>query len=86
MFLQESADEVIDIFSQSESSALISVCASPSMINISADRTLRVLHRLEDTAGVSVPLTITMATLALRLDDLQQFMQLLDRHAEVSAE
>ncbi|XP_024921146.1 BLOC-2 complex member HPS3 isoform X3 [Cynoglossus semilaevis] len=80
---QESADEVIDIFSQSESSALISVCASPSMINISADRTLQVLHRLEDTAGVSVPLTITMATLALRLDDLQQFMQLLDRHAEM---
>ncbi|XP_071342477.1 BLOC-2 complex member HPS3 isoform X2 [Trachinotus anak] len=80
---QESADEVIDIFSQSDPSELISVCASPSMINISPARTLQILQRLEDTSGVSVPLTITMATMMLRLDDLPQFTQLLDRHAEM---
>ncbi|XP_008282512.1 BLOC-2 complex member HPS3 isoform X4 [Stegastes partitus] len=80
---QEVADEVIDIFSQSEPSQLISVCASPSMINISPARTLQILQRLEDTTGVSVPLTITMATLMLRLGDLPQYIQLMERHAEM---
>lgn len=80
---QEAADEVIDIFSQSEPSQLISVCASASMINISPDRTLRILQHLEDTTGVSVPLTITMATLMLRLGDMPQYTQLMERHAEM---
>uniref|UniRef100_A0A3P8TDV0 HPS3 biogenesis of lysosomal organelles complex 2 subunit 1 n=1 Tax=Amphiprion percula TaxID=161767 RepID=A0A3P8TDV0_AMPPE len=80
---QEAADEVIHIFSQSEPSQLISVCASASMINISPDRTLRILQHLEDTTGVSVPLTITMATLMLRLGDLPQYTQLMERHAEM---
>uniref|UniRef100_A0A4W6F700 HPS3 biogenesis of lysosomal organelles complex 2 subunit 1 n=1 Tax=Lates calcarifer TaxID=8187 RepID=A0A4W6F700_LATCA len=80
---QESADEVIDIFGQSDPSELITVCASPSMINVSPARTLQILQRLEDTAGVSVPLTITMATMMLRLDDLPQYTQLINRHAEM---
>ncbi|XP_023129676.2 Hermansky-Pudlak syndrome 3 protein isoform X2 [Amphiprion ocellaris] len=80
---QEAADEVIHIFSQSEPSQLISVCASASMINISPDRTLRILQHLEDTTCVSVPLTITMATLMLRLGDLPQYTQLMERHAEM---
>ncbi|XP_062252058.1 Hermansky-Pudlak syndrome 3 protein isoform X1 [Platichthys flesus] len=80
---QESADEVVDIFSQSDPSEIISVCASPSMTNISPARTLRVFQHLEATAGVSVPLTITMATMMLRLDDLPQFTQLMDRHPEM---
>ncbi|XP_037626797.1 Hermansky-Pudlak syndrome 3 protein isoform X3 [Sebastes umbrosus] len=80
---QEAADEVINIFSQSESSQLVSVCASPSMINISPAQTLQILQHLEDTAGVSVPLTTTMATLMLRLDDLPQYTQLMERHAEM---
>lgn len=53
------------------------------MKGISAARTLRILRRLEDTAGVSVPLTITMATMMLRLGDLQQYTELMERHAEV---
>ncbi|XP_059197814.1 Hermansky-Pudlak syndrome 3 protein isoform X2 [Centropristis striata] len=80
---QEAADEVINIFSQSEPSQLVSVCASPSMINISPAQTLRILQHLEDSAGVSVPLTITMATMMLRLDDLPQYTQLMERHAEM---
>ncbi|XP_029987900.1 BLOC-2 complex member HPS3 isoform X2 [Sphaeramia orbicularis] len=80
---QEAADEMIDIFSQSEPSQLISVCASPSMIHLSPDRTLQILKHLEDTTGVSVPLTITMATMALRVDDMLQYTQLMDRHAEM---
>nr|XP_019960477.1 PREDICTED: Hermansky-Pudlak syndrome 3 protein isoform X1 [Paralichthys olivaceus] len=80
---QESADEVIDIFSQSDPSELISVCASPSMTNISPARTLQIFQHLEDSAGVSVPLTITMATMMLRLDNLPQFSQLMDRHPEM---
>lgn len=80
---QETANEVIDIFSQSEPSQLVDVCASPIMIHASPARTLRILQHLEDTAGVSVTLTITMATLALRLDDMLQFRQLMDRHSEV---
>ncbi|KAM7409251.1 hypothetical protein PAMA_000959 [Pampus argenteus] len=80
---QEAADEVIDIFSQSEPSQLVGVCTSPSMINISPARTLQILQRLEDSAGVSVPLTITMATMMLRLGDLPQYTQLMDRHAEM---
>ncbi|XP_034558099.1 Hermansky-Pudlak syndrome 3 protein isoform X2 [Notolabrus celidotus] len=80
---QETADEVIDIFSQSEPSQLISVCASPPMTNISPARTLQILQNLEDTAGVSVPLTITMATMMLLMDDLLQYTQLMERHAEM---
>lgn len=41
------------------------------------------LQHLEDTAGVSVALTIVMATMALRMDDLPQYTQLMDRHTEV---
>lgn len=83
LFRQEEADEVIDIFSQSEPSQLVSVCASPPMVNISPERTLQILRRLEDTAGVSVPLTITMATMMLLMDDVPQYTQLMERHAEV---
>lgn len=54
------------------------------MVNISPERTLRILRRLEDTAGVSVPLTITMATMMLLMDDVAQYTQLMERHAEVS--
>lgn len=81
--MQETADEIIDIFSQSEPSQLVSVCVSPSMVNINPARTLQILQHLEDTVGVSVTLTITMATMALRLDDLVQYTQLIARHAEV---
>ncbi|XP_044055928.1 Hermansky-Pudlak syndrome 3 protein isoform X3 [Siniperca chuatsi] len=80
---QEAADEVVDIFSQSEPSQLVSVCASPPMINISPARTLQILQHLEDTAGVSVPLTITMATMMLLLKDLPHYTQLMERHAEM---
>ncbi|XP_061831508.2 BLOC-2 complex member HPS3 isoform X1 [Nerophis lumbriciformis] len=80
---QEAADELIDIFSQTEPSQLINVCASPTMINVNPSRTLRILQHLEDTIGVSVALTITMATMLLRLDDLSQYTQLMERHAEM---
>lgn len=80
---QEEADEVINIFSQSEPSLLVNVCASPCMRNISVARTLQILKHLEDTAGVSVPLTITMATLMLRQGDLLRYTELMERHAEV---
>ncbi|XP_063357215.1 Hermansky-Pudlak syndrome 3 protein isoform X2 [Pelmatolapia mariae] len=80
---QEAADEVIDIFSQSEHLMLVSVCTSPCMINVSPARTLQILQNLEDSVGVSVSLTITMATMMLRLGDLQQYTQLMERHAEM---
>ncbi|KAF7654019.1 hypothetical protein LDENG_00075770 [Lucifuga dentata] len=79
---QESADEVIDIFSQSEPSYLVNVCASPAMVHASPAHVLKLLQDLEDT-GWSVPLTITMATMALRLNDLLQYTQLMSRHAEM---
>lgn len=81
--LQETADEIVDIFSQSEPSQLVSVCVSPALINVSPGRTLQMMQHLEDTAGVSVALTIVMATMALRMDDLPQYTQLMDRHTEV---
>lgn len=81
--MQEAADEVISIFSQSEPSQLVSVCASWPMTNISPARTMGILQQLEDTMGVSVPLTITMATMMLLLDDLPEYTRLMERHAEV---
>lgn len=83
LFLQETADEIIDIFSQSEPSQLVSVCVSPALINISPSRTLQILQHLEDTTGVTVILTIVMATMSLLMDDLPQYTQLMDRHTEV---
>lgn len=62
---------------------LVSVCASSCMINVSPARTLQILQNLENSVGVSVSLTITMATMMLRLGDLQQYTQLMERHAEV---
>lgn len=81
--LQATADEVVDIFSQSDPLQLVSVCVSPSMVNISPARTLQILQQLEDTMGVSVTLTITMATMTLHLGDLAQYTQLMGRHTEV---
>ncbi|XP_034035350.1 Hermansky-Pudlak syndrome 3 protein isoform X2 [Thalassophryne amazonica] len=80
---QEVADEVIDIFSQSEPSQVISVCNSPAMLHVSPARTLQVLQHLENTVGVSVPLTLTMATMVLCLGDLAHYTELMDRHAEM---
>ncbi|KAK7888613.1 hypothetical protein WMY93_024173 [Mugilogobius chulae] len=80
---QEAADEVIDIFSQSEPLQLMGVCSSPIMVHVSPSRTLEILGRLEESAGVSVTLTITMATLALRLDNRTLYRQLMDRHSEM---
>lgn len=81
--LQEAADEIVDVFSQSEPSQLVGVCASPAMANVDPGRTLQVLQHAEDRMGVSVTLTVTMAAMTLRLDDLAQYTQLIDRHAEV---
>ncbi|XP_017294897.1 Hermansky-Pudlak syndrome 3 protein isoform X2 [Kryptolebias marmoratus] len=80
---QEAADEVIEIFSQSEPSLLVNVCASPCMMSTSPARALQILQHLENTGGVSVPLTITMATMMLRLGDLPQYTELMERHAEM---
>lgn len=80
---QEAADEIIDIFSQSEPSQLVAVCCSPIMVHVCPARTMTILRHLEDSAGVSVTLTITMATLALRLDNMVQYRQLMDRHSEM---
>ncbi|KAM3876039.1 BLOC-2 complex member HPS3 [Diretmus argenteus] len=80
---QETADDIIDVFSQSEPSHLVSVCASPSMLHASPAQAMLRLQHLESTAGASVPLTITMATMALRMDDLPQYTQLMDRHTEM---
>jgi len=81
--LQEAADEIIHIFSQTEPSQLVTVCASPAMVNVSPSKVLRRLQHLELATGMSVPLTITMATMALRLDDLRQYTELMEKHAEV---
>ncbi|KAJ3599729.1 hypothetical protein NHX12_033685 [Muraenolepis orangiensis] len=80
---QEAADEIIDIFSRTEPSQLANVCASPAMASVSAAKVLRRLQHLEQATGMSVPLTITMATMALRLDDLQRYTELMDKHAEM---
>lgn len=80
---QELADEVIDIFSQSEPSELVSVCSSPMMVHVHPARTMSILRHLEDSTGVSVTLTITMASLALRMDDITLYRQLMDRHSEM---
>ncbi|XP_054913676.1 Hermansky-Pudlak syndrome 3 protein isoform X3 [Poeciliopsis prolifica] len=80
---QEDADEVARIFSQSEPSMLVSVCASPCMMNVDPAAALQILQRLEETSGVSVPLTITMATMMLRLGDVARCTELMERHAEL---
>ncbi|XP_047231628.1 Hermansky-Pudlak syndrome 3 protein isoform X2 [Girardinichthys multiradiatus] len=80
---QEDADEVTSIFSQSEPSMLVSVCASPCMMNVDPAATLQMLQHLEDTSGVSVPLTITMATMMLRLGNMARYTELMERHAEM---
>ncbi|MEQ2185228.1 hypothetical protein GOODEAATRI_016081, partial [Goodea atripinnis] len=80
---QEDADEVTIIFSQSEPSMLVSVCASPCMMNVDPAATLQLLQHLEDTSGVSVPLTITMATMMLRLGNMARYAELMERHAEM---
>ncbi|KAG7266202.1 hypothetical protein CRUP_012631, partial [Coryphaenoides rupestris] len=81
--LQEAADEIIDIFSQTEPSQLVTVCASPAMLNVSPSKVRRRLQHLSLATGMSVPLTLTMATMALRLDDLRQYTELMEKHAEM---
>ena len=83
LHLQEAADEIIDIFSQTEPSQLVTVCASPAMADVSPAKVLRRLQHLEQATGMSVPLTVTMATMSLRLDDLRRYTELMEKHAEV---
>ncbi|MEQ2197650.1 hypothetical protein XENOCAPTIV_001522, partial [Xenoophorus captivus] len=66
-----------------EPSMLVSVCASPCMMNVDPAATLQMLQHLEDTSGVSVPLTITMATMMLRLGNMARHTELMERHAEM---
>ncbi|KAK0134912.1 Hermansky-Pudlak syndrome 3 protein [Merluccius polli] len=80
---QEAADEIIDIFSQTEPSQLVTVCASPAMAQVSSAKVLQRLHHLEQATGMSVPLTLTMATMALRLDDSRRYTELMEKHAEM---
>ncbi|XP_059922179.1 Hermansky-Pudlak syndrome 3 protein isoform X3 [Gadus macrocephalus] len=80
---QEAADEIIDIFSQTEPSQLVTVCASPAMADVSPAKVLRRLQHLEQATGISVPLTVTMATMSLRLDDLRRYTELMEKHAEM---
>ncbi|KAM8883472.1 BLOC-2 complex member HPS3 isoform 2-T2 [Synchiropus picturatus] len=79
----ESADEVVDIFSEAEPSELVRVCSSPCMIRVNAARTHEILQRLECAKGVQVPLTVTMAAMMLQLGDITRFTQLMERHGEM---
>ncbi|XP_056132154.1 Hermansky-Pudlak syndrome 3 protein isoform X2 [Lampris incognitus] len=80
---QETAGEVAEVFSWSEPYQLTNVCASPCMANVDPAQALLRLQHLEDSSGMTVPLTITMATMALRLDDLPRYQQLMSRHSEM---
>ncbi|KAM6963134.1 BLOC-2 complex member HPS3 [Aplochiton taeniatus] len=80
---QETADNVVEIFSQSEPSQLVGVCASRCMVLASPASALSRLRRLEAATAVSVPLTVTMATMALRMADQPAYRQLMERHAEM---
>lgn len=74
---------MLDIFGMAEPSQLPHVIASPSMARASPDCGLAHLERLESIGAPSVPLTLSKASLALRMADLQLYRQHMGQHTEV---
>ncbi|KAJ8374350.1 hypothetical protein SKAU_G00049300 [Synaphobranchus kaupii] len=80
---QETADAVLDIFGEAEPAQLLHVVSSPFMRRASPVPALAHLERREAAGAPSVVLTLTMATLALRLGDAALYRQQMGRHAEM---
>ncbi|XP_029564024.1 BLOC-2 complex member HPS3 isoform X2 [Salmo trutta] len=83
LLTEETANEVLDIFGVAEPSQLPHVIASPSMARASPDCGLAHLERLESIGAPSVPLTLSKASLALRMADLQLYRQHMGQHTEM---
>ncbi|XP_013979101.1 BLOC-2 complex member HPS3 isoform X2 [Salmo salar] len=83
LLTEETANEVLDIFGMAEPSQLPHVIASPSMARASPDCGLAHLERLESIGAPSVPLTLSKASLALRMADLQLYRQHMGQHTEM---
>ncbi|KAG7488116.1 hypothetical protein MATL_G00031010 [Megalops atlanticus] len=80
---EETANTMLDIFSAAEPAQLPHVVSSPFMRSASPASALAHLERLEASGAPSVTLTLTQAALALRMGDIQQYKQQMDRHAEM---
>lgn len=83
LYLQETANTVLEIFSQAEPSQLPYVVSSSFMKNANPVRARAHLEQLELGGAPSVTVTLCKAAQALRLGDLHYYQQQMDRHAEV---
>ncbi|XP_076879476.1 BLOC-2 complex member HPS3 isoform X3 [Brachyhypopomus gauderio] len=80
---EETANTMLDIFSQSEPEQLPHVVNSRFMAKADPTCVLEHLSRLEVSGVSSVTLTLCKAAQALRLGQLQQYHQQMDRHTEM---
>ncbi|XP_048832254.1 Hermansky-Pudlak syndrome 3 protein isoform X2 [Brienomyrus brachyistius] len=80
---EETANLVLDIFASTELAQLPHIINSPIMRHGSPASALPLLEKLEAEGGPSVTVTLTKAALHLRLGNLQQYKQEMDRHTEM---
>lgn len=83
LYLQETANTVLEIFSKAEPGQLPYVVSSSFMKNANPACARAHLEQLELSGAPSVTVTLCKAAQALRLEDLHYYQQQMDRHAEV---
>ncbi|MGH0141453.1 UNVERIFIED_CONTAM: hypothetical protein FKN15_074237 [Acipenser sinensis] len=78
---EETAGQVLHIFSTAEPSQLPHVVCSPCMLHANHATAFTCLEKLEATFP-SVIVTLTKAAIALKMENLQQYKTEMERHAE----
>lgn len=83
LYLQETANTVLEIFGKAEPGQLPYVVSSSFMKNANPICVRAHLEHLELSGAPSVTVSLCKAAQALRLGDLHYYQQQMDRHAEV---
>ncbi|CAI9572386.1 unnamed protein product, partial [Staurois parvus] len=77
-----SSFEVLHIFKATEPQQLPNVLSSPCMVNVCPVKSMDFLEKLESVACPAV-ISLTKATMALRIHDLQKYEAEMKRHSEI---
>ncbi|XP_035379125.1 Hermansky-Pudlak syndrome 3 protein [Electrophorus electricus] len=80
---EETANTVLDIFSQAEPAQLPHVVTSPFMVKADPACVLEHLEQLEVSGAPAVTLTLCKSAQALRLGNMQQYCQQMEQHSEM---
>lgn len=79
---EEAALRVLQIFKATEPQQLPNVLSSPCMVNVCPVKAIDFLEKLESVASSAI-ISLTKATMALKMHDLQKYEAEMQRHPEI---